>query len=60
MIYAITLLDKQQSTELRQRARPKHKACLNAVADRIAFAGPFMTEDGMTMWPRKSGFSAGL
>ena len=49
MIYAITLLDKPLSADLRQRVRPQHKAYLAAVADRIAFAGPLMAEDGETM-----------
>jgi uncharacterized protein YciI len=49
MIYVITLLDKPQSADLRQRVRPLHKAYLAAAADRIAFAGPLMNEDGETM-----------
>ena len=49
MIYTFILIDKPQQTELRQRVRPEHKAYLAAMADRIAFAGPFTTDDGKTM-----------
>jgi len=49
MLYAFTLLDKPGALELRQRVRPEHKAYLGAVADRIAFAGPYLADDGQTM-----------
>lgn len=49
MLYAITLLDKPDSSALRQRVRPEHKAYLAAAADRIAFAGPLTHDDGKTM-----------
>ena len=49
MIYAIVLIDRPGSAELRQRVRPAHKAYLQAVAQRIAFAGPFTSDDGLTM-----------
>ena len=49
MIYTFILLDKPGAGELRQRVRPEHKAYLAAVADRIAFAGPFTTDDGQQM-----------
>jgi uncharacterized protein YciI len=49
MIYTFILLDKPGAGELRQRVRPEHKAYLAAVADRIAFAGPFTSDDGQTM-----------
>jgi uncharacterized protein YciI len=49
MIYTLILIDKPGAAELRQRVRPEHKAYLGAVADRIAFAGPFTTDDGQTM-----------
>ena len=49
MIYTLILMDKPGATELRQRVRPEHKAYLAAVADRIAFAGPFTTDDGQQM-----------
>jgi len=49
MIYAITLIDRPQAAELRQRVRPVHKEYLAAVADRIAFAGPLTSDDGAAM-----------
>ncbi len=49
LIYALILIDKPQRSALRQSLRPQHKAYLAAVADRIAFAGPFATDDGETM-----------
>lgn len=49
MIFSFILLDKPGAAELRQRIRPEHKAYLAAVADRIAFAGPFVADDGQTM-----------
>ena len=39
MIDAITLIDRPQAAELRQRMRPVHKEHLAALADRIASAG---------------------
>ena len=49
MIYIFHLLDQPDAAALRQRVRPEHKAYLGAVADRIAFAGPLMANDGATM-----------
>ena len=49
MIFTFVLLDKPGQGELRQRVRPEHKAYLAAVADRIAFAGPLVHDDGQTM-----------
>jgi uncharacterized protein YciI len=49
VIYAFILIDKPGAGELRQRVRPEHKAYLSAVADRMAFAGPFTHDDGTTM-----------
>lgn len=49
MIYTFILIDKPEHGALRQGMRPEHKAYLGAVADRIAFAGPFTTDDGQTM-----------
>ncbi|MDO8455828.1 MAG: YciI family protein [Burkholderiaceae bacterium] len=49
MIYILTLIDKPDGLPLRLRVRPEHKAYLAAVADRIAFAGPLTTDDGLTM-----------
>ena len=49
MIYVFHLLDKPDGLALRQRLRPEHKAYLGAMADRIAFAGPLLSDDGATM-----------
>lgn len=49
MIYTFILLDKPGAADLRQRVRPEHKAYLATVADRIAFAGPFTSDDGQQM-----------
>jgi uncharacterized protein YciI len=49
MIFSFILLDKPGTAELRQRLRPEHKAYLAQVADRMAFAGPFVADDGQTM-----------
>jgi uncharacterized protein len=49
MIHVFHLLDKPDSAALRQRMRREHKAYLGAVAERIAFAGPLLHDDGVTM-----------
>jgi uncharacterized protein YciI len=49
MLFALHLLDKPGSGDLRQRVRPEHKAYLARVAERIAFAGPLLQDDGETM-----------
>ena len=49
MIYVFHLHDRPDGAALRQRVRPEHKAYLGAVADRIAFAGPLLDDDGVTM-----------
>jgi uncharacterized protein YciI len=49
MIYVFSLLDKPDSGDLRQRVRPEHKAYLAAAAERMAFAGPLVADDGQTM-----------
>jgi uncharacterized protein len=49
MLHAITLIDRPQAAELRQRVRPVHKEYLARAADRIAFAGPLLADDGTTM-----------
>ena len=49
MLYAFTLVDAPGTAELRTRVRPEHKAYLGQVADRIAFAGPLLADDGQTM-----------
>lgn len=49
MIYAFVLMDKPQAAELRAQVRPQHKAYLAQQAERIAFAGPLVADDGATM-----------
>jgi uncharacterized protein YciI len=49
MIYLFVLLDRPGAAELRQRVRPEHKSYLAGVADRMAFAGPLVADDGETM-----------
>ena len=49
MIFVLRLLDKPGTAELRERVRPAHKAYLARVAERIAFAGPLVRDDGTTM-----------
>ncbi len=49
MLFAFILIDKPDHADMRQRVRPAHKDYLGAVAERIAFAGPFTHDDGQTM-----------
>jgi uncharacterized protein len=49
MLYALHLIDRADAGALRAQVRPAHKAYLARVADRIAFAGPLVDEDGETM-----------
>jgi uncharacterized protein YciI len=49
MLYVLTLMDKPAAGELRHQIRPVHKAYLAEIQDRIAFAGPLMADDGVTM-----------
>ena len=49
MIYTFVLLDRPQAGELRQKSRPEHKAYLGQIAERIAFAGPLVADDGEKM-----------
>jgi hypothetical protein len=49
MIHVFHLLDHPGAGALRQRVRPEHKAYLAQVAERIAFAGPLLDDDGVTM-----------
>ena len=48
MLYAITLIDRPGAAGLRLRERPAHKAHMATVAERIAFAGPLLADDGTT------------
>jgi len=49
MNFVFCLLDKPNSMDLRLSLRPDHKAYLSEISDRIAFAGPLMSDDGSTM-----------
>ncbi len=49
MIYTFVLLDRSDGQALRTRVRPEHRAYLAKVADRMAFAGPLLADDGTTM-----------
>lgn len=49
MLFAFILIDKPEHGAVRQRVRPEHKAYLGQVAERMAFAGPFTHDDGVTM-----------
>jgi uncharacterized protein YciI len=49
LIYVLRLLDKPAASALRDAVRPAHKAYLGQVAERIAFAGPLVADDGVAM-----------
>ena len=49
MIFVFHLLDRPGAAPLRDAVRPQHKAYLAAVAERIAFAGPLLSDDGLQM-----------
>jgi uncharacterized protein YciI len=49
VIYVLRLLDKPGASALRDAVRPAHRAYLGQVADRIAFAGPLVADDGVAM-----------
>lgn len=49
MLFSIMLLDKPGASSLRTQMRPEHKAYLAKVEDRIAFAGPLTSDDGVNM-----------
>lgn len=48
MIFAILLMDRPETAELRIQVRPDHRAYLAKLADKMAFAGPLTSEDGKT------------
>jgi len=48
MIFAILLMDRPGTADLRVQVRPEHRAYLATMADRMAFAGPLTSEDGKT------------
>ncbi|MFN4309556.1 MAG: YciI family protein [Ferrovibrio sp.] len=49
MLFCFYNLDKAGASDLRLKWRPAHKDYLAQVADRIAFAGPLLADDGSTM-----------
>jgi uncharacterized protein len=48
-IFVFMLFDRADAGGLRQRVRPQHKDYLALVAQRIAFAGPLLADDGVAM-----------
>ena len=46
MIFAILLMDRSGTSELRIQIRPEHRAYLAEQSERMAFAGPLTSEDG--------------
>jgi uncharacterized protein YciI len=49
MVFVFHLLDRPGASDLRAALRPQHKAYLAQVSDRIAFAGPLLSDDGAHM-----------
>ena len=49
MIFAILLMDRPGTADLRVKVRPEHRAYLGQQAERMAFAGPLTSEDGQTV-----------
>ena len=49
MIFAILLMDRPGTAQLRIEVRPEHRAYLAKQAERMAFAGPLSSEDGKTI-----------
>jgi uncharacterized protein YciI len=49
MIFAILLMDRPGTAELRMQIRPEHRAYLAQQAERMSFAGPLTSEDGKTV-----------
>ncbi len=45
MLFAIICVDKPDSAHIRKENRPAHLGYLERVADKIAIAGPMLTED---------------
>jgi len=48
MIYTFILLDKANAQDLRRQLKGEHRAYITKVADRIAFAGRLVGDDGRT------------
>ena len=49
MLFALICLDKPNSSAVRQEARPRHLAYIEARKDAVRVAGPFTSEDGASM-----------
>jgi uncharacterized protein YciI len=49
MLYALICTDKPDGLATRLEKRPEHMAYLKSLGDKLAFAGPFLKEDGKTM-----------
>jgi uncharacterized protein YciI len=49
MLFALICTDKPDSLAIRLEHRPAHMAYLKSLGDKLAFAGPFLKEDGKTM-----------
>ena len=54
MGYPFILFDRPGAAALRQQVRPEHKAYLDAVVDRIAFA----VHACLNLWPQRAGFAS--
>ena len=48
MIFAILLMDRPGTADLRTKVRPAHRDYLALQANRMAFSGPLTTDDGKT------------
>jgi uncharacterized protein len=49
MIFAILLMDRPGTADLRAKIRPEHRAYLAEQSERMAFAGPLTSDDGQTV-----------
>lgn len=49
MLFHLRCYDRPGALELRKANRQSHLAYLDALGDRVAFAGPTVAEDGETM-----------
>jgi uncharacterized protein len=49
MLFALICTDKPDGLATRLERRPEHVAYLKSLGDKLAFAGPFLKEDGKTM-----------
>jgi len=48
MLFALHLIDRFGAADIRARLRPEHRAYIAQFAERIAFAGPLLSDDGQT------------